>query len=199
MAVTAVALAAATVAGALLPTVSAAQEASAPAAESPWRLAVGLGLAVDGGGSQHDPEPLGLGTHASVTRRLASGLRVGLQWDGAWFDAKLTTEKRLQLSAVLEVDVPDTPLRARIGPGLGLASVVDVELPPPGQFGDAQVSVGDRYAWGFVAGLGARVRLGRSVVLEPMADLLYQRADGFHGGTFEPLTLVFGSRLGLRP
>lgn len=162
---------------------------SAQSPSAGWRAGLGLGMAVDLDAVQQDVDAVGLGARAAVTRGAPGGPALGLQWDGAWFEGRYATEKRLLLSAVVEAPLAGGPVVLRTGPGLGMLTVVDVDLPEPGTVGDALISIGDTGAWGLTVGVAGRLRLG-SVALEPLADLVWLRADG-RGA----LTLVAGGSL----
>lgn len=161
-----------------------------------WRGGVGVGLALDLGGTDQAVDAVGLGTHAVVTRRTGRDLAWGLQWDGAWFDGDFATEKRFLLSAIVEAPLGETPLHLRIGPGIGLATVVEVDRPEPGVPGDALISIGDHGAWGMVAGVTGRWKQGAAAV-EPLASLMWHRTGGISRGSQSVFTLVVGGRLHL--
>lgn len=164
--------------------------AQSPAAS--WRAAVGLGMALDLVEVEQDVDAVGLAARAAVTRRAPGRPGFGLQWDGAWFDGRYATEKRFLLSAVVEAPLAGAPVVVRAGPGLGMLTIVDVDLPASGTVGDALVSIGDTGAWGLVLGVtGGSLRLG-GAALEPTADLVWLRADG--GGA---LALMVGGSLAL--
>ena len=163
----------------------------AQAQEDRWGLGVGAGMAVDVVGTDQEVDAVGIAIQAVVTRRTAGGLGYGLLWDGAWFDGRFATEKRILLATVVTMDVPGSRLRVHAGPGLGLVTVVDADLPEPGTVGDAVISVGDEGAWGGVAGVSARFPVG-SAAVAPMADLVWAHARGH-----DVVTLVLGGRLSL--
>lgn len=162
--------------------------------ESEWRAGLGVGMALDLAGAGQEVDALGLATHAQLTWRGSEGPGWGLQWDGAWFDGRVVREKRVLLSAVVDAPLGDIPLRLRAGPGVGLATVVETELPAPGGVGDALVSIGDNGAWGAVAGLAGRMEIGWAT-LDPLATLVWQRVGGHSAGAHQVVTLVLGGRL----
>ena len=178
---------------ALIVLLLAASPAAAQERARAWELLAGLGAAVDLHGMEgNDAAALGLGAHLALTGRVADGLRLGVQWDAAWFGGAPADEERHQLALVWEWTSDD--LLVRVGPGLGLATVVEVDAPDPGgPPGDALVTIGSEGAVGLTAGVGLRIEAGRRLVVEPAVDLVAQRAAGH-----TLATLVVGGRLHFR-
>jgi hypothetical protein len=156
-----------------------------------WGLGVGAGMAVDVAGTDQEVDAVGIATEATLIRRASSGIGYGLQWDGAWFDGRFATEKRMLLAAVVALDIPGGPVAVHLGPGLGLVTVVDVDFPDPGTVGDGVISIGDEGTWGALAGVSARFPLGRAA-LAPVADVTWIRTRAH-----DVATLVLGARLTL--
>lgn len=163
-----------------------------------WSGALGIGLALDLDQGAQPVSTVGIASQAQVTLHRRDGTGWGLRWDGAWMDGRFATEKRFLLSAVMERRLGASPIRLRVGPGVGLATVVEVDFPPAGTVGDGLVSIGDSGSWGGVVGLSGRLGLG-AVSLAPAATLVYQRAGGHAGGTQDFLTLSMGGRVRFGP
>jgi hypothetical protein len=159
-----------------------------------WSAGAGVGLGLDlKGGGQEVSSP-GLATHAHVVWHRGSSPGIGLTWDGAWFDGPFARERRLLLAAVVQVQPDSAPVHLRVGPGLGMMTVVEVDLPKAGMPGGGLVAIGERGGWGLSGGLGARIEVGGAIV-EPAANLLWQRAGGGDGAGVEAVTLTVGGRI----
>lgn len=156
-----------------------------------WRLSAGAGLAVELAGSENEIDAPGLAVDVAVTRPAGDDLRLGLRWQGAWFDGRYANESRYLLGLVAEASLAGSRLVVRGGPGLSLATAVEVDFPPAdGPPGDGTVGIGSWGALGATAGLAWRMGLGKEVALEPGLDVVYQRAGGF-----DLLTTALGVRL----
>lgn len=116
----------------------------------------------------------------SVEHALAPGLRLGLEWLGSWMEGSFHGESRHHVGVVASVHREDTPLVARVGFGVGTATVVEIEGPPPGDgpAGDAVVGVGGYGGLGAVLGAELHLPLGAGLRLVPSADVMLQRAAG---------------------
>lgn len=161
----------------------AAAGGSSPAAAQEtvdWRLTAGMGggLGLSGHDLSDAAEPA-LVFRASLDRRVGGSVRVGMEWIGAWLDGAPGGDSRQALLVTASARPGEGPLTVRAGAGLGVATVADVDGPPPGPIpGDAVVSVGTEGGVAFAAGLGWKLPLTRRLVLTPAADLLVHRTRG---------------------
>lgn len=145
-----------------------------------WRFAAGIGagLGLTGHDLSEAGEPAGL-ARLSVQRRISGSAWLGGEWVGTWLDDAPGGAVRHSLSALLSLRPGHGSLLLRASAGLALATVADVEGPPPGPIpGDANVGIGEYSGVAAGAGIGLDLPVSGSVAVQPGLDLLVHRAGG---------------------
>lgn len=159
---------------ALLPGTVRGQETSGT-----WRFVAGGGVGFHLSGHElSDPgEPAGL-AHVAVERRAGRDLWLGLGWTGAWLRGAPGGESRQALLLTLALE-PAGLLELRLGGGLAVATVAEVDGPPgPPLVGDVLVAVGGESGGALSAGLALALPLADRLTLSPGIDVLIHRVGG---------------------
>lgn len=139
----------------------------------------GAGLTLDRGDDGETESAVGV-ARLSLDRGFSPSLRLGLEWLGSWMEGSFGGESRHHVGVIALVHQWDAPVVARLGVGLGTATVVEVDGPTPGgPAGDADIGIGDTGGVGGVVGVEVQMPLVRGLHLVPAADLMIQRAGGY--------------------
>lgn len=161
-----------------------ASAARAPAQElgANWRLVAGggFGWSLSGHDLSETWDRAGL-VLAGIDHRATEDVWLGVGWTGAWLERGAPGgDTRHALLIQTDVGPGDDGFALRLGAGLAISTITDVERPPPGgPPGDATVSTGGTMGGALSAGLGwfhrafaDRIALGGSL------DFQLQRVGG---------------------
>jgi hypothetical protein len=145
----------------------------------PWvAAAVGGGFRLDDPG-QILVDRFGIAGHLRGGYTLGGGTALGVEWGRIRLDSSVGALNRETLAVVfLRPRGPDGDTHLKLGLGLGRATRVEVEGPPPGGVGDRVVTIGDEGGLGATAGISFRVPVRDWAQLNPGVDLHVQRLDG---------------------
>jgi len=160
----------------------------------PWAsAAVGAGFRLD------DPEQIlvdrfGIAGHVRGGYTLPGGTALGVEWTRIRLDSSVGPLSRQTLALIfLRPRGPEGDTHLKLGLGLGRATRVEVDGPPPGGGGDRLVTIGDEGGVGATAGVSFRVPVRNWAQLNPGVDLHVQRLDGL---TVPSLTTSVGVVVG---
>lgn len=173
---------------------SSVAEGRAQQATSGWRVEAAGGVVV--GLSGHDLSEAGdpgwlLG--ATVERRVAEEVWLGMGWTGAWLRGAPGGDSRQSMSLTGTVR-PGRSISLRAGAGVAVSTVVDVEGPPPGPLaGDVLVTIGSTMGGALSAGGGLDLPLGSRLSLGPSLDVHLHRVAGH---TLSHIALAVRARFG---
>lgn len=153
------------------------------AAQAPagWRLSAGGGPAVLLAG--HDASSRGQvspGIRVALDHGLSPSLALGVEWIATWPSSGFGGENRHHMGLVATAYPLQNGLAVYGGLGLGLATIVTIEGPPPAPYvGDVNIGIGDTMGPGATAGLAWEIRLGGGLTVTPTAQALLQEIQGF--------------------
>lgn len=108
----------------------------------------------------------------------AGRMALGFEWLGAWIGGKLGDDARHHVGGYALLRPAGRGPFVRLGLGLGLATVIDVDLPPAdGPPGDGLVVVGEEVTGDVLAGAGWELALGGLWTVSAAGELWAQRAS----------------------
>ncbi len=117
-----------------------AQEPAAPPAHIQFSL--GVGIATDLYRTDQGARVFPFGAARAALVRRGSSWAFGPEWIGVWGRGDFGGEERHHMGFVSYAHDPATNVAVRVGAGLGAATLVRSDAPPPGTRGDLDVGVG---------------------------------------------------------